>query len=146
MDYKKSKQEIVDEVNKITGGNLYCAFDATSSNNSVMAAICAALPGVTKDKPCLYTTTNDWDPTPGSPVQSEVISLGQLGRDGAVKDLNNHLKKIIPVLYKLLKQETLKVSQYTVEGEGFEGILKAWDVQKSGVKGSTKVVAKVADE
>jgi hypothetical protein len=49
-------------------------------------------------------------------------------------------------LFKLLESEKIKVSEYSVEGEGIEGILKAWDVQKSGVKGSVKVVVKVSEE
>ena len=57
-----------------------------------------------------------------------------------------NVNSYIAVVFKLLEAGKLKTSEYTVEGEGVEGILKAWEVQKSGVKGSVKVIVKVADE
>jgi hypothetical protein len=92
-----------------------------------------------------YATTNDWDPLPNASLgfTSYSIALGLIGRPEAV-ELNKRVKDFIPVVYKLLESGQLKTSEYTVEGEGIEGILEAWEVQKSGKAGSTKVVAKVA--
>lgn len=45
----------------------------------------------------------------------------------------------------LLESGALRVGECSVEGEGVEGILGAWEVQRSGVRGSKKVVVKVAD-
>lgn len=125
------------------------ACDAVSVNNKLLAAIFAALPTPSEGQKRLYTTTNTWEPLPTStaanPFDTFPIQLGPIGRPEAV-ELNNRLNEFIPVLYKLLESGKLKTSDCSVEGEGIEGILGAWDVQKSGVKGSTKVVVKVADE
>lgn len=119
------------------------AFDAVSINNALVSAVFASIP---TSSPRLYTTTNDWDPLPESSLgfTSSSILLGPIGRPDADK-LNQRLNEFVPVIYKLLEAGKLKVGEYSVEGEGIEGLLKAWDVQKSGKMGSTKVVVKVAD-
>lgn len=149
VDYKKSQEEIVGEIQRITGGQLFHAFDAVSVNNSLLASILDALPAPLEGVQRLYTTTYDWDPlltsTPTSPLEVYPIQLGPIGRPEAT-ELNTRLNEIIPTLYKLLDTGKLKASEFSVEGEGIEGILKAWEVQKTGVKGSTKVVIKVSNE
>lgn len=118
--------------------------DAVSVNNKLVSAIYAALPPSATTR--LYTTTNDWDPLPEAALgfKSTPILLGPVGRPSAV-DLNKRLNEFIPVIFKLLEDGKLKAGEYSVEGEGIEGIVKAWEVQKSGKLGSTKVVVKVAD-
>lgn len=149
VDYKKSEQEIVGEIERITGGQLFHAFDAVSVNNKLLTSIYAALPTPLEGKQRLYTTTNTWEPLPSStstnPIEALPIMLGPIGRVEAT-ELNKRLSEFIPVLYKLLESGKVKASEYSVEGEGIEGILKAWEVQKSGVKGSTKVVVRIAEE
>lgn len=147
MDYKKPKQEIIDEVKSITGGRLSLAFDAVSVNNSLLVALFGALASASEGTTRLYTTTNDWDPIPVSTAANSfevhLIQLGPIGRPEA-KDLNKRLGEIVPVVYELFSNGKLKPSELSVEGEGIEAIPKAWEIQKSGTKGSTKVVVKVA--
>lgn len=134
---------------RVTGGQLSHAFDAVSVNNRLLTSIYAALPTPLKGQKRLYVTTNTWDPLPLStstnPFEALPIMLGPIGRVEAT-ELNQRLSELIPVLYKLLESGKVKASEYSVEGGGIEGILKAWEVQKSGVKGSTKVIVKVAHE
>ncbi|KAH7371710.1 chaperonin 10-like protein [Pyrenochaeta sp. MPI-SDFR-AT-0127] len=149
VDYKLTSTEIVGQIHRITGGELNYAFDAVSVNNALLTELYAELARPPHANTRFYTTTNDFDAlptsTPSNPFTANSIQLGPIGKPEAT-ELNAQLNSYIPVLYKLLESGALKTSEYSVEGEGFEGILKAWDVQKSGVKGSVKVVAKVADE
>ncbi|KAF2032435.1 GroES-like protein [Setomelanomma holmii] len=145
LDYKTPEPELVASIQKITNGNLAYSFDAVSVNNGLVTAIDTAL-GSASNVTRRYTTTNDWEPLPALPhAKAKAIELGPIGQPEAV-ELNSFLKSVIPVLYKLLEQGTIKPSAYSVEGEGIEGIVDAWEVQKSGVKGSTKVVVKIIDE
>ncbi|KAH7082483.1 chaperonin 10-like protein [Paraphoma chrysanthemicola] len=145
VDYKQSTDAIVEEVKRVTNGNLAYAFDAVGKNNDVLTAVYTALQDTTPG-PRHYVTTDDWAPLPVlANTTAGGIQLGPIGQPSATK-LNVFLQKVIPVLFKLLEQETIKPSAYSVEGAGIEGVLKAWEVQKSGVKGSTKVVVKIADE
>lgn len=115
-------------------------------NNGLASAIFKSLAPTSPATARLYTTTNDWEPLPDASLgfTSNPILLGPIGRPGAVEP-NKRLNEFIPIAYKLLESGKLKAGEYSVEGEGVEGILKAWDVQKSGKMGSTKVVVKVAD-
>jgi hypothetical protein len=145
LDYKRSTDELVQEVKRITNGHLAYALDAVSVNNDLLTAVYTALAPTTSGAR-RYVTTNSWTPLPEvSNTTAKAIQLGPIGQPDAV-ELNGFLKQMIPVLYELLEQGAIKPSAYSVEGEGIEGIVKAWEVQKSGVKGSTKVVVKVADE
>jgi len=143
IDYNKSESEIIEEVKIITNGTLNRIFDAVSVNNAIATSIFTSIPSPGKR---FYATTNDWDPRPDASLGFDTygIALGAIGRPEAV-ELNKRIKEFIPVVYKLLESGKLKTSEYRVEGEGVEGILEAWEVQKSGKAGSTKVVAKVAD-
>lgn len=127
----------------ITNGKLDRIVDAVSVNNALATAIYAAIPS---SETRYYATTNDWEPLPEAShgFASYGIAIGPIGRPDAV-ELNKRINEFIPVVYKLLESEKLRPSEYTVKGEGIEGILKAWDYQKSGKAGSTKVIAKVAD-
>lgn len=146
LDYKRSTDEIVQEIKRITNGHLTYALDAVSVNNELLTAVYTALAPTTSGAR-RYVTTNSWTPLPEVyNTTAKAIQLGPIGQPDAV-ELNGFLKQMmIPVLYELLEQGATKPSAYSVEGEGIEGIVKAWEVQKSGVKGSTKVVVKVADD
>jgi hypothetical protein len=138
----------VEEVRRITNGSLNYAFDAASSNNDLLASVFTALATTTKG-PRRYTTTNSWDALPSfsdtSTFIAEAIQLGPIGRPDAVV-LNESLTTMIPVLYKLLESGLLRSSEYSIEGQGIEGIIQAWDVQKAGKKGSAKVVVSVSSD
>ncbi|KAH8719225.1 chaperonin 10-like protein [Phaeosphaeriaceae sp. PMI808] len=148
IDYKNSGEEIVEKVQSITNGSLNYALDAVSVNNGLLSSIYDALAPSTSGLRH-YTTTNTWDPLSFASESSvsvvDPIQLGPIGQPDAV-DTNNSLKTIIPALYKLLESGAIKPSMISIEGEGIEGILKAWDVQKSGVKGSTKVLVHISGE
>ena len=73
------------------------------------------------------------------------ISLGPVGRPESA-ELNKKVTSWLPVIYRLLDSGKLKPGDYSVEGEGVEGIPQAWDAQKSGKLGNKKVIIKVADE
>ncbi|ORY02267.1 chaperonin 10-like protein [Clohesyomyces aquaticus] len=146
IDYKNTESEIIADIKKLTAGKLNYIMDAVSVNNALAAAIFAALtPTTTGDR--LYTTTNDWDPLPDGSVgfSSYPILLGPIGRPES-KDLNEKLAKYIPVIYKLIEAGKIKVGDYILHGEGVEGIQAAWDLQKSGKAGSSKVLVKIASE
>lgn len=114
-------------------------------NNALATSIFAATAS-TSSGSRLYTTTNDWDPAPDAAgFTSTRLAVGPIGRPDAV-ELNKRLSEFIAVIYKLIEKETVKVGEYTVEGEGIESILNAWEVQKSGKAGSSKVLVKVSDE
>jgi hypothetical protein len=138
----------VEDLKRITNGSLNYAFDAASSNNDLLVTVFAALAATTKGSR-RYTTTNSWDALPPSSdcsaFTAEQIQLGPIGRPNAVA-LNESLKTMIPVLYKLLEAGLLRSSEYSVEGQGIEGIIQAWDVQKTGKKGSAKVVVSVSSD
>jgi hypothetical protein len=138
----------VEDLRRITNGSLNYAFDAASMNNDLLASVFAALAATTKG-PRRYTTTNSWDALPSfsdsSASQAEQILLGPIGRPDAVA-LNESLKTMIPVLYKLLETGLLRSSEYSVEGQGIEGIIQAWEVQKAGKKGGAKVIASVGSD
>ncbi|KAF2476924.1 GroES-like protein [Lindgomyces ingoldianus] len=143
IDYKKTEAEIVEETKSVTSGELNLVMDAVSVNNALATAIYAALtPTSSSDR--LYTTTNGWDPLPNGSAgfTSTPIMLGPIGRPDAV-ELNAKLNKYIPVIVKLLEAGKLRVGSYMVEGEGVEGIEKAWALQKSGKAGSEKVLVKI---
>ncbi|KAJ4360844.1 uncharacterized protein N0V89_001411 [Didymosphaeria variabile] len=145
IDYKKSADDIVEEVKRITEEKVDLAFDAVSVNNDLVTKIFTAIPSSSGRR--LYTTTNDWDPAPDASLgfTTKPIELGPLGRPSAA-ELNSKLTSWIPVVYRLLESGKLKVGGYSVEGEGIDGIPKAWEAQKSGRLGSKKVIAKLADE
>lgn len=144
LDYKTSESDIIAQLKSATAGKLNLLFDAVSVNNTLATSIFSALAD-TATGAGRYTTTNDWDPAPtGGNFTSHPIELGPIGRPEA-PELNKRLNEFIPVIVKLIEIGKAKVGEYTIEGEGIEGILKAWDVQKSGKAGSTKVVVKVAD-
>jgi hypothetical protein len=139
VDYNKPAVEIVEE---LSGLNIAYAFDAVSVNNDLLSSVYSSTNTVSRR----YTTTNTWEPLPSPPSTIvKAIQLGPIGQPDAV-ELNDKLKAIIPVVYKLLEKGAIKPSEYVVEGKGIEGIMKAWEVQKSGAKGSTKVVVKVSSE
>lgn len=142
IDYKRSEAEIVDEVKAITGVGLDYMFDAASVNNSLATAISTSLPPSSRR---MYTTTNDWDPLPDTSVgfTSYPIKLGPIGRPEAA-DLNKELNKYIPVIVKLVESRKLRLGEHIVEGKGIEGLLEAWEVQKSGKAGSAKVLVEIA--
>lgn len=144
IDYKKSEDDIISELKSATDGKLNYVFDAVSVNNNLATAIYKALASTTSGAR-LYTTTNDWDPAPtDTSFTTNPIGLGPVGRpEGAA--LNETLNKYIPIIFKLIEAGKIKVGEWSVEGEGIEGLLKAWDLQKSGKMGSTKVIVKVAD-
>jgi len=134
----------VQDVQAVSSGKLTHAFDASACNNSLLGAIYNSLGplGSTKRR---YTTVNPYEPLPEGDFVVKPIELGPIGSPDAV-ELNTTLRKIIPVVFELLKQDQLKPSKYTINGEGVEGILDAWEVQKAGSKGGAKVVVKIADE
>lgn len=138
---------MVEDVKTITGGRLSLAFDAVSVNNSLLTAIFGALAATSEGIKRRYTTTNDWDPlpapTPSNSFEVTPIQLGPIGRPEA-KDLNMKLEEIISVVYELISDGKLKPNEISVEGEGIEAIPEAWELQKAGSKGSTKIVVKVA--
>ena len=143
VDYKLSDAEIISEVKSLTSNKLNLIFDAVSVNNTLAASVFSAIPSTSK--PRFYTTTNDWDPAPNEAgFTTTKIGIGPIGRPEAV-ELNKRLSEFIKVIVKLLEKEVLRAGEYTVEGEGIEGILPAWEVQKSGKAGSKKVLVKVAD-
>lgn len=142
IDYKKSDTDIIAELKSLTSNKLNLIMDAVSVNNALATSIFKELSS--SSAPRLYTTTNDWDPAPeGAGFTSTLIAIGPIGRPEAV-ELNERLSKSIAVIVQLIEKGTFKVGEYTIEGEGIEGILKAWDVYKSGKAGSTKVLAQVA--
>ncbi|CAO2653380.1 Nn.00g027910.m01.CDS01 [Neocucurbitaria sp. VM-36] len=149
ISYTQPPSSIVAEIKTITSSCLSHAFDAVSLNNSLLSSLYSSLPTPPSGHPRLYTTTNDWDPvprsTPKSPVESTPLELGPIGRPEA-GELNAKVRAFIPVVYWMLESGRVRASEYTVEGEGIEGVLKAWDVQKSGVKGGTKIVVRVEGE
>jgi hypothetical protein len=139
VDYKKPAVEVLGE---LSGLNIAHAFDAVSVNNDLLSLVYSSKSTVTRR----YTTTNTWEHLPSPPnTIVKAIQLGPIGQPDAV-ELNDKLKAIIPVVYKLLEKGVIKSSEYVVEGKGIEEIVKAWEVQKSGAKGGTKVVVKVGNE
>lgn len=133
------------EIKRITGDQLKKVYDAVAMNNGLVSQLYAAIPsseGVER----VFVTTNDWDPLPDTALgfRSAAILLAPIGKPTAT-ELNERLGKYIPVVFKLLEGGKLTVGEYVVEGEGIEGIPKAWEVMKGGKAGSRKVVIKVAD-
>jgi hypothetical protein len=149
VDYSIPPQEIISEIIKITNNELNLAYDAASMNNKILTNLYATLPSVPSSQPRLYATVNDFEPAPlGSedhPIKSYEIELGPNGQPQAV-ELNAVIAGLVPKLYKLLEKGVVKPSEYVIEGEGIEGILKAWDVQKTKANGNKKVIIKVAEE
>ncbi|KAL1600602.1 hypothetical protein SLS60_006988 [Paraconiothyrium brasiliense] len=145
IDYKRSAEDVVEEVKRVTREEVDLAFDAVSVNNDLVTKIFTAIPSSTGRR--LYTTTNDWDPAPDASLgfTTKPIELGPIGRPSAA-ELNSKLTSWIPVVYRLLESGKLKAGGYSVEGEGIDGVPKAWQAQKSGKLGNKKVIAKVADE
>lgn len=80
-----------------------------------------------------------------SPFQASMILLGDIGQPEAV-ELNNDLRKFIPSVYALFEKGLLIPNAYREEGQGIEGILKAWELQKKGSTGGVKIVAKIAGD
>ncbi|KAJ4304593.1 hypothetical protein N0V90_000119 [Kalmusia sp. IMI 367209] len=144
IDYKSSDSDIVEEVKRVTGARVNLAFDAISVNNDLVSKIFTAIPSLGER---IYTTTNDWDPAPDASLGfiTKPIELGPIGRPNSV-ELNKKMNAWIPVIYRLLDNGKLTVGEHSVEGEGIEEIEQAWEVQKSGKLGSTKVIVRVADE
>ena len=145
VDYKLSTEDIIDQIKEITDGELGLAFDAVSVNNDPVAKMFTAIPSSSTQR--LFTTTNDWDPVPEASLGfvTKPIALGPIGRPESV-ELNQKINAWIPVIYRLLDSGKLKPGDYSVQGNGVEGILNAWEVQKSGKLGNKKVVVQVADE
>lgn len=145
VDYKLSADEIVEQITEITDGNVDVAFDATSVNNDLVAKLFTAMPSSSAQRS--FVTTNDWDPAPDASLGfvTKGIALGPIGRPESA-ELNKKLMAWIPVVYRLLDGGKLKPGDYSVEGEGVEGIPQAWEAQKSGRLGNKKVIVKVADE
>ncbi|KAF2824689.1 GroES-like protein [Ophiobolus disseminans] len=145
IDYKLPASDIVERVRSITNGKLNYAFDAVSVNDELLSSTFAALAPMTEGVR-RFTTTNDWDPHPEvADTLVKPIQLGPIGQPDAV-ELNDNLKAMIPIMYKLLEKGVIKPSEYAVEGESIEDILKAWEVQKSGARGGRKVVVKIIEE
>jgi len=142
IDYKASESEIIEKVKQITDSKIEVAFDAVAVNNGLVSSIFTAIPSTSGKR--IYATTGDRDPAPDSSLGfvTKPIELGPIGRP-SVAELNKHLNGFIPVIYKLLESGKLKAGEYSVEGEGVEGVLKAWEVQKAG-SSNRKVIAKIA--
>jgi hypothetical protein len=68
------------------------------------------------------------------------VQLGPIGQPDAV-ELNDKLKKIIPMVCGLLEESLIKPRKHTVEGDS-----KVWEVQTSGKSSGTKTVVKVGGE
>lgn len=145
VDYKGSESDIIAAIKSATDGKLNLIIDATSYNNALATSIFDALASTTSGER-LYATTNDWDPVPDAShgFATTGIALGPIGRPEATA-LNEKLNEYIPVVFKLLESGKMKPGDYTVQGKGFEELGKAWEYQKAGKGGSSKVLVEVAE-
>ena len=153
VSYALAQGEVIAQIVGITGAGLECVFDAVGMNGEIVPPLLdaiersAAAAGMQGKSKLVFTTTNAYTPLPAAEnLVAKAIQLGPIGQpDPEASALNDALTGYIPMLYKLLESGKVGVGSFQVEGEGIEGILNAWEVQKSGnVAG--KVVVKVAKE
>lgn len=144
VSYALLEQEIIGEVAQITDRRLQYVFDAVGSNNGLISGLFEAASGGNE---VMFTTTNAFEPLPAfDGLYAKAIQLGPIGQPGPeAKQLNDAISRYIPLLYRLLDFCKVGAGPYQVVGQGFDGVLEAWEVQKSG-KVAGKVIVKVADD
>lgn len=146
FDYKTSIQEQLDKALEVTAGKIAGIFDASASDDPVIAKELFKHE-LWKSDSKLFTTTNDWSGVGSwNGGTTHEIKLGPIGRPDAL-ELNDALEKYIPLLVKLVENGKIKPSEYEVIGEGgFEDIIAAYKHKAGGASGQRKIVVKVQDE
>ena len=143
VDYKKPEDEQIEELISKTGGNLYRVLDATSYGIDFAKKLLTKIEG----GPKYFSSTDDWTPINEEEFKGIVvdrIALGPVGNPAAVQ-LNNEISSYIPLIVKLIEDGKVLVSEYEIVGQGFEGVDRAWQYQKSGKAGGTKVLIKLQE-
>jgi NADPH:quinone reductase-like Zn-dependent oxidoreductase len=145
FDYKKSTEEQVKEILKVTSGNVRHCFDAVASDDPVVPK--ALFKELDSSKPKLFSTTNDWSNIPSfEGGETHWTMLGKIGKP-TEKEANQVLSDDIPLIVKLVEEGKVVTPEYEVIGDGgFEDAVKAYYHQVKGAGGSKKVVVKIQDE
>lgn len=142
VDYKQPEADQVEEIWRLTGGNFYRIFDATSVDDPKVAK--ELFKKVQGDK--LFVTTNDWSGiTDFEGGKTYNIELGPIGRPGAT-GLNAVLQKHGTAISKLLDNGQLVAQGYEIAGEGFDAAIKAYEYHAAGKAGSKKVLVELQKE
>ncbi|KAF2621206.1 GroES-like protein [Macroventuria anomochaeta] len=156
ISYRLGQEDLISRVMIITHGKVRYVFDAVGLNHDLVGLLVdvverhAETDGGAEAKyapQVAFTTTNAFAPLPiASNLTAKAIQLGPIGRpEPEAKTLNEALAGYIPVLYRLLDSGKVVVGPYRLEEQGVEGILGAWNVQKSG-KVAGKIVVKVTEK
>ena len=142
FDYKKSPEDQVKDVLRITSGKANRIFDAAATGDSLPRAIFKEV----EQGPKYFSTTNDWSQMKDfEGGKTYEIALGPIGRESAL-ELNRLLKSYIPVIVALIEKGEVAPSPYDIVGEGgFESAIEALKYQQKGAGGSNKVIVKIAD-
>ncbi|KAL2428904.1 hypothetical protein ABEF95_004596 [Exophiala dermatitidis] len=138
FDYKTSLEEQLKTVMDFTCGNFTKIFDAVAAEKPTVAEeLFRACKGSEK----FFSTTNDWSGIKDfAGGKTYAVQLGQVGRPEA-EQLNAKIEQYIPVIVGLIKAGRLQPGDFEVVGEeGFEGAIKAYNLQRSGAAGARKVV------
>ncbi|EHY57342.1 hypothetical protein HRR83_002828 [Exophiala dermatitidis] len=138
FDYKTSLEEQLKIVMDFTSGNFTKIFDAVAAEKPTLAEeLFKACKGSEK----FFSTTNDWSGIKDfAGGKTYAVQLGHVGRPEA-EQLNAKIEQYIPVIVGLIKAGRLQPGDFEVVGEeGFEGAIKAYNLQRSGAAGARKVV------
>lgn len=146
-DYNLPVEEQVQKILDVTDGNIVGIFDATASDDPLVAKQLFKADRWKHTDRKLFATTNDWsgitDFEGGTTYNTE---LGPIGREDTTK-LNGLLERYISVLVGLVEEGHVKTGAYeVVEKGGFEGVLEGYLLKSAGGGGSKKVIVKVQDE
>jgi NADPH:quinone reductase-like Zn-dependent oxidoreductase len=146
FDYKQSNEAQVDEIMKVTSGNIAGCFDAVAADDPLVPKLLFRKMGSTGLKH--FATTNDWTGiTDFEGGQTYLVKLGGIGRYDDAPDVNRALAADIPLIVKLVEAGLFTTPEYEVIGDGgFEDAIKAYEHQTKGAGGSKKVLVKISDE
>lgn len=142
VDYKQPEADQIKQILDITGGQCGRIYDATSADDPVIPK--AIFKNTKGDK--FFTTTNSWSGiTDFEGGKTHEINIGPLGRPEAT-ELNEAGRKYSPIIVKLVEDGLYKIPSYEVAGEGYEGVLQAYEYHGGGQKSNKRILVKIQDE
>lgn len=146
LDYSLPLADQLQHVLAVTGGNIVGIFDAVAANDPILAKELFKSPQYLSGRK-YFSTTNGWAQIPDfEGGKTYILKLGVVGRPDAT-ELNNTLKKYIPVLVKLVENGAVRPNNYEVVGQGgFESLVEGYKLKSGGGGGSKKVIVKIQDE
>jgi NADPH:quinone reductase-like Zn-dependent oxidoreductase len=146
FDYKQSNEAQVDEIIKVTLGNIAGCFDAVAADDPLVPKLLFSKMGSNGSK--RFATTNDWTGiTDFEGGKTYLVKLGGIGRYDEAPELNRTLAGDVDLIVKLVEGGLFNTPEYEVIGEGgFEDAIKAYEHQTKGAGGSKKVLVKISDE